>query len=99
VCAPGGAARGGPAAPRLSGSGPLSIARLTEGTEVSRQAVSKHLRVLEEAGLVRGERRGRESRWELETQKLEQARRALDQISQRWDDALARLKASLEREG
>jgi DNA-binding transcriptional ArsR family regulator len=81
---------------RLSVSGPLSIARLTEDTDVTRQAVTKHLRVLEEAGLVRGERTGRESRWELETRKLEQARRALDQISQRWDDALARLKARLE---
>jgi DNA-binding transcriptional ArsR family regulator len=81
---------------RLCSGGPLSIARLTEGTDVTRQAVTKHLHVLAEAGLVRGLRQGRESVWELETRKLEAARRTLELISQRWDAALDRLKAAVE---
>jgi DNA-binding transcriptional ArsR family regulator len=81
---------------RLCAGGPLSIARLTEGTEVTRQAVTKHLHVLEEAGVVRGLRQGRQSVWALETRKLEAARRALEQMSQRWDAALSRLKAAVE---
>src|SRR5512145_948077 len=75
---------------RLCAGGPLSIARLTEGTDVTRQAVTKHLHVLAEAGLVRGLRHGRESVWELETRRLEAARRYLEHISQRWDAALDR---------
>jgi DNA-binding transcriptional ArsR family regulator len=81
---------------RLCAGGPLSIARLTEGTDVTRQAVTKHLHVLEDAGLVRGLRHGRESVWELETRKLEAARHYLEQISQRWDAALFRLKRTVE---
>lgn len=81
---------------RLSAEGPLSIARLTEGTEVSRQAVTKHLRVLEEAGLVRGEREGRENVYELEPRRLLQARQWLDVISSEWDDRLDRLRAFVE---
>lgn len=81
---------------RLCAGGPLSIARLTAGGDVTRQAVTKHLHVLAEAGLVRGLRQGRQSVWEMETRKLEAARRYLDQISQRWDEALGRLKRSLE---
>jgi DNA-binding transcriptional ArsR family regulator len=82
---------------RLSASGPLSITRLTEGTDVTRQAVTKHLHVLARAGLVRALRQGRESLWELEPQKLEAARRYLDLVSRRWDEALARLQAAVER--
>ena len=81
---------------RLCGGGPMSIARLTAGTRVTRQAVTKHLQVLAGAGLVRGRRQGRESLWELEPRQLEAARRYLDLISQRWDDTLGRLKAALE---
>ena len=82
---------------RLCRGGPLSIARLTDGTDVSRQAVTKHLHVLAGAGLVRCSRHGRESRWELEPRRLEVARRYLDRISQRWDEALSRLKLAVER--
>jgi DNA-binding transcriptional ArsR family regulator len=82
---------------RLCRDGPLSIARLTAGSEVTRQAISKHLRVLAEAGLVRGQRRGRESLWELEPRRLEIARRYLDSVSKRWDDTLERLKAAVEK--
>jgi len=81
---------------RLCGGSPLSIARLTEGSAVTRQAVTKHLRVLQGAGLVRGIRRGRERVFALEAARVEEARRALDDISQRWDEALARLKKFVE---
>jgi DNA-binding transcriptional ArsR family regulator len=82
---------------RLCRDGPMSIARLTTGSEVTRQAIAKHLRVLARAGLVRGRRRGRESLWELEPRRLETARRYLDGVSKRWDDTLERLKAAVER--
>jgi len=81
---------------RLGTEGPLSIARLTSGTEVTRQAVTKHLHVLADAGLARGTRHGRERRWELEPEPLQEARRCLDLISAQWDEALARLKAAVE---
>jgi len=82
---------------RLSEGGRLSIARLTAGTKVTRQAVTKHLQVLAGAGLVRDSRQGRERLWELEPQQLQEARRWLEVISRDWDDALARLKSSVER--
>jgi DNA-binding transcriptional ArsR family regulator len=81
---------------RLCADGPQSIAHLTAGTSVTRQAVTKHLRVLAEAGLARSSRLGRESIWELEPQKLEEVRRCLDHISAQWDEALGRLKAFVE---
>jgi DNA-binding transcriptional ArsR family regulator len=81
---------------RLCDGGPMSITRLTEGSEVTRQAVTKHLRVMEEAGLVRASRQGRESVWELEPERLEDARRCLDVISKQWDEALDRLKKLVE---
>jgi DNA-binding transcriptional ArsR family regulator len=81
---------------RLVGEGPQSITRLTAGGRVSRQAVTKHLRVMEHARLVHSTRRGRESLWELDRQRLIEARRYLDQISAQWDDALARLKRFVE---
>jgi DNA-binding transcriptional ArsR family regulator len=82
---------------RLSTGGPASIARLTSGSGVTRQAVTKHLRVLADAGLVRGSREGRESVWTLETVQLAEARRYLDAVSGQWDAALGRLKAFVER--
>jgi DNA-binding transcriptional ArsR family regulator len=82
---------------RLGDEGPLSIVRLTDGADVTRQAITKHLRVLEDAGLVRGTRDGRQSVWELEPRRLAEAQRALDAISRQWDDALERLKAMVER--
>ena len=82
---------------RLGREGPLSISRLSDGVGVTRQAVTKHLQVLAGAGLARGLRRGREQLWQLEVEPLAEARRSLERISQRWDEALGRLKASLER--
>lgn len=83
---------------RLCGDGPLSIVQLAEGATVSRQAVTKHLHALEEVGLARSSRVGRERIWELETKRLSEARRYLDQISRDWDAALARLKAFVEKQ-
>jgi DNA-binding transcriptional ArsR family regulator len=81
---------------RLSGDGPLSIARLSDDAGVTRQAVTKHLHALAGAGLVRDHRRGRERIWELEPRRLDRARRCLAQISDQWDAALARLAAFVE---
>src|SRR5262245_60026545 len=81
---------------RLSEEGPLSIAKLTEGSDVTRQAVTKHLLVLERAGLVRGARDGRENVWELEPRRLAEARKYLDLISREWDDTLERLRVFVE---
>ncbi len=83
---------------RLCAGGPLSIVRLTEGTKVSRQAITKHLSALEGAGLVRSGRAGRERIWELQSSRLAEARRYLDQISDQWDGALERLRALVETE-
>jgi DNA-binding transcriptional ArsR family regulator len=82
---------------RLCLDGPLSIARLTEGAKVSRQAVTKHLHVLAGAGLAHGKRVGRDHVWEIDSGRLDDARRWLEHIERQWDEALGRLKASLER--
>lgn len=81
---------------RLCRGGPASISKLTGISQVSRQAVTKHLRALEGAGLVRSGRAGRECIWELQPRRLSQARRHLEQISMQWDDTLMRLKAFVE---
>jgi DNA-binding transcriptional ArsR family regulator len=83
---------------RLSAEGPLSITRLTSDATVTRQAVTKHLRVLADAGLTRSTHVGRETIWELEPQPLQAAGEYLDRISAEWDRALARLKALVEEE-
>lgn len=81
---------------RLSRDGPLSIVRLTDGSNISRQGISKHLGALSRAGLVRSERAGRERIWRLQTKRLADARRYLNRISEQWDDALERLRAFVE---
>jgi DNA-binding transcriptional ArsR family regulator len=81
---------------RLSLGGPMSISRLTAGAGLTRQAVTKHLHVLAAAGLVRGRRKGRESVWEVEPRQLEEARRFLSEISAQWDEALERLRSTVE---
>ena len=81
---------------RLCNAGPLSITKLTAGTDISRQAITKHLTALSDAGLVRSERHGRERIWTLEPRRIDEVRRYLDQISQQWDDALNRLRAAVE---
>jgi DNA-binding transcriptional ArsR family regulator len=81
---------------RLCRDGPLSIARLTASSDVTRQAITKHLRVMAAAGLVRGTRHGRESVWQLELRRLDEARRYLELISEGWDAALGRLRKLVE---
>src|ERR1700761_127638 len=78
---------------RLCTRGPQSIASLTDGTEITRQGITKHLRMLEEAGLVQSKREGRERIWELQTKRLGEVQRQLDRISREWDAALERLRA------
>lgn len=81
---------------RLGKGAPLSITALTEGSDLTRQAITKHLHVLEDAGLVRNIRHGRESLFQVETRSLQSARDALDTISRQWDEALMRLKSHVE---
>jgi DNA-binding transcriptional ArsR family regulator len=81
---------------RLCDGGPMSITSLTAGSKVTRQAITKHLRVMEHARLVRSTRRGRESLWQLDQQRLKDARHYLDLISRQWDDALTRLREFVE---
>jgi DNA-binding transcriptional ArsR family regulator len=81
---------------KLCGGQPQSISRLTIGTNLSRQAVTKHLRVLAEAGVVRSIRVGRESLFKFEPQPLADVRDYLDEVSRQWDDVLSRLKAHVE---
>ena len=76
--------------------GSMSIAQLTSGTEITRQAVTKHLHVLANAGLVHDVKVGRERRWAFEPAHLEEARRSLDVIAQQWDHALNKLKMAVE---
>jgi DNA-binding transcriptional ArsR family regulator len=81
---------------RLCADGPLSIARLTTGSSVTRQAVTKHLQVLAKAGLASSTPSGREVMWEFEPEPLDAARQCLDGISAQWDAALDRIKKFVE---
>jgi DNA-binding transcriptional ArsR family regulator len=81
---------------RLSSGGPLSITKLAAGFPMTRQAITKHLRVMEEAGVVRSIAYGRESLWQLEESRLADARRHLQRISSEWDARLSRLKRLVE---
>jgi DNA-binding transcriptional ArsR family regulator len=83
---------------RLSRQGPQSISALAEGATISRQAVTKHLQALEEAGLAESRRSGRERIFELRPGRLAVAQRYLDQIARGWDAALGRLRAYVEEE-
>jgi DNA-binding transcriptional ArsR family regulator len=82
---------------RLCDGGPMSIAKLTEGFSISRQAITKHLRMMEDAGLVHSAQTGRLSIWQLEPKRLDDAQRYLREISTEWDHALIRLKRFVER--
>jgi len=82
---------------KLSDGRPHSISQLTHGSSLTRQAVTKHLRVLASAGVVRCARAGRESRFEFNPQPIAGLREYLDLVSEHWDQALARLKSFVER--
>jgi DNA-binding transcriptional ArsR family regulator len=81
---------------RLSSGSPQSISRLAKGSRLTRQAITKHLRVLESAGVVRSVRVGRESQFEFRPEPLKELRSYLDQVSDQWEHALARLKSFVE---
>lgn len=83
---------------RLSTEGPLSITRLSEGSGMTRQAITRHLQALGKVGLVRDTREGREHVFSLDLKRLEVARQYLDNVSAQWDAAAARLKAFVEQE-
>ncbi len=83
---------------RLAKGRPLCITHLAKGSGVTRQAVTKHLEVLAGSGLARATRVGRERRWELEPRRIAEARRYLDHVSQKWDEALERLRLFVENE-
>jgi DNA-binding transcriptional ArsR family regulator len=82
---------------KLSGGEPRSIAQLTAGSRVTRQAITKHLRVLESAKILRSVRTGRENLFQFDPQPLDEAKAYLDQVSRQWDQALARFKAFVGR--
>jgi DNA-binding transcriptional ArsR family regulator len=82
---------------KLTNGEPLSIARLTEGSKLTRQAVTKHLRVLEDVGVVFSVKAGRESRFALDPRPIVGAQEYLEHVSRQWDTALARLKALVEK--
>ncbi|MCZ4279252.1 metalloregulator ArsR/SmtB family transcription factor [Kiloniella laminariae] len=80
---------------KLYSADALSISVLCEDMDVSRQAISKHLKTLTDARLVSSERSGRETLYSLEKEKLEEANAFLALVGEKWDDALDRLKAHL----
>jgi DNA-binding transcriptional ArsR family regulator len=73
-----------------------SIAELTEGTRLTRQAVTKHLRVLERVRMVHRKRKGRESLFSFDPQPVIEMKEYLELVSRQWDGALARLKKFVE---
>lgn len=80
----------------LCAGGAFSITQLTASTDITRQAVTKHLRVLADAGLVRDLKLGRERLWQFDPTQVEEARRSLELIGRQWDHALGKLKAFVE---
>jgi DNA-binding transcriptional ArsR family regulator len=82
---------------KLADGPPQSISRLAEGSALTRQAITKHLRVLEGAGVVRSIRAGRESLFVFRPEPLREIRSYLDQVSEQWDDVLERLKSFVEK--
>jgi DNA-binding transcriptional ArsR family regulator len=80
----------------LCAGGAFSISQLTANTQITRQAVTKHLQVLADAGLVRDVKIGRERLWQFDPAQLEEARRSLEIIGRQWEQALGKLKAALE---
>jgi DNA-binding transcriptional ArsR family regulator len=76
---------------------PRSISELTEGSRLTRQAITKHLRVLESVGIVRSVHRGRETRFEFDPEPIEGVKQYLDFVSKQWDQALDRLKMFVEK--
>jgi DNA-binding transcriptional ArsR family regulator len=74
-----------------------SIAQLTAGSSLTRQAITKHLRVLEHAGFVHSVRRGRESRFQFDPEPMKEIKTYIELVSEQWDQTLERLKSFVER--
>lgn len=81
---------------KLCSGQPRSISELTVGSKLTRQAITKHLRVLQRAGIVHGVRAGREKRFEFDPEPMQEIKQYLDIVSEQWDQALARLKSFVE---
>jgi DNA-binding transcriptional ArsR family regulator len=81
---------------KLCAGQPCSISQLTEGSKLTRQAITKHLRVLESVGIVHSVRTGRESLFRLDPEPITEVREYLDLVSEQWDQALSRLKSFVE---
>src|SRR5277367_4117504 len=81
---------------KLSSGPPRSISQLAERSELTRQAITKHLRVLENAGIVHSEKAGRESLYAFDPAPLDDLRKYLDRVSEQWDQALERLRTFVE---
>jgi DNA-binding transcriptional ArsR family regulator len=82
---------------KLSQGRPYSISHLTAGSKLTRQAIAKHLRVLEAVGIVHSVHKGRESLFAFDPKPMDEVREYLDRVSAQWDEALGRLKAFVER--
>jgi len=82
---------------KLSGGAPQSISSLAEGSTLTRQAITKHLRILEDAGVVQSIRVGRENLFEFRIEALKELQSYLERVSEQWDEALARLKGFVEK--
>jgi DNA-binding transcriptional ArsR family regulator len=81
---------------KLCAGQPSSISQLTRGSKLTRQAITKHLRVLERVGIVHSVRTGRESLFEFDPEPMEEMKKYLDLVSEQWDQALSRLKSFVE---
>ena len=81
---------------KLCGGHPYSISQLTKGSKLTRQAITKHLRVLENVGMVHSVRSGRESLFEFNPEPIEEMKKYLDRVSELWDQTLGRLKSFVE---
>lgn len=82
---------------KLSPGQPLSISRLAEGAPVTRQSITKHLRVLENAGMLRCTHSGRESLFQFNPRPIAEIQEYLDRVSKHWDERLARLRNLVEK--
>lgn len=81
---------------RLANGQPYSISQLTKGSRLSRQAITKHLRVLQKAGMVQSIRAGRENRFAFNPRPIARIMEYLDFVSEQWNQALSRLKSFVE---
>jgi DNA-binding transcriptional ArsR family regulator len=81
---------------KLSSGEPHSISKLTDGSQLTRQAITKHLRVLESVGIVHCVRSGRETLFEFDPEPIDEMKTYLDFVSEQWDQTLSRLKAFVE---